>query len=203
MNALNRGNQLFRAGQIAAAVDVYLAGYRSETPNSTLAYNLGTALHRLDRLPEAILWYRRAGRSNDPWLEDNLWLARRTLGSQRLPAGNLLGRLAPHGNLLRLVGIGLAWLCLPLLVLGRRFPPWATGVAVLLAVIFYAGGEFTQRFGPHQGVFLSDCRAGESEIPAGSEAWVRQQDDGLWRIAANPQAITCPAQSIELIDPEP
>ena len=84
--ALNEGNRRFRDGQIEAAVEAYLRGYSPAAPHPTLLYNLGTALHHLDRLPEAILWYRRAAESDDLWLKDNLLLARRSLGSQ-IPGG--------------------------------------------------------------------------------------------------------------------
>ncbi len=199
--ALEDGNQLFRGGQIEAAVDVYQAGFRPDQAQPILAYNLGTALHHLNRLPEAILWYRRAGSSDDPWLEDNLWLARRTLGSQRLPAQGLFGRLVPSLPLLRGLGIALAWTSLLLVVLARRTPSWAPLLCATLAFLTFGAAVLGQHLAPREGVLLKDCTATGLEIPAGSEVWVRPVAGGGWRLATGSQPITCPSEAVALVFP--
>ena len=78
--ALREGNRLFRDGQIEAAVTVYLEGYVPPAPHPTLLYNLGTALHHLDRLPEAVLWYRRAAAAGD---RSRAWRAAGAAGATR------------------------------------------------------------------------------------------------------------------------
>src|SRR5262245_59538298 len=75
--ALREGNRRFHAGDLEEAMEAYAAGYDGADP--LLAYNLGTTAHHLDRLPEALLWYRRAiasdsGGAGNPWLRDNLRL---------------------------------------------------------------------------------------------------------------------------------
>lgn len=197
--ALNEGNRLFRNGELEAAVEAYRAGYSPDAPNPTLAYNLGTALHHLGRLPEAILWYRRAGDSDDPWLAENLWLARRSLGTRALPAGGLVGVLAPRPDVLRWLAVLCAWGAAAAVVARRKLPLWTAAAAFAACVALYGGGAALERWGPRPAVLLETCRTSAGELPAGTEAWVRRQDDGSFKVAT--AEAVCPAESVALVDP--
>lgn len=196
--ALTEGNRLFRNGQIEAAAEAYRAGYSPQAVHPTLVYNLGTAYHHLGRLPEAILWYRRAGASDDPWLEENLALARRSLKNQRLPAAGLVGFMTRHGTALRWLGIVLAWAALAALA-WPRLPLWGLGGLLLLCVGLYGTAVAADRWGPRPAVLLADCRTGAGELPAGTEAWVRRLADGSFGVDG--AEIVCPAETVELIFP--
>jgi tetratricopeptide (TPR) repeat protein len=195
--ALNEGNRLFRNGQLEAAVDAYRAGYSPDAPHPTLAYNLGTALHHLDRLPEAILWYRRAGDSDDPWVAENLWLARRSLGTQALPPGGLAGVLAPRADLLRWLAVLCAWGAAAMVVARRELPLWAAAVALAACVALYGTAVAVERWGPRPAVLLAACATSAGELPAGTEAWVRRQDDGGFKVTA--ADAVCPAAAVALV----
>ncbi len=198
--ALYRGNRLFREGRIEAAAAAYLEGYSPQAPHPTLLYNLGTALHHLDRLPEAILWYRRAAGADDPWLDDNLWLARRSLGSQRLPAAGVAGWLARHAGGLRRAAILLSWAALALVAVRRRVPARAIAAAAAAAIALYGGGAAVERWGPRPAVILEPCSTPTAELPAGAEVWVRPAAGGRWRISGFPD-LACPGDSLELVFP--
>lgn len=198
--ALNEGNRLFRDGRLEEAVTAYRAGYSPDAPHPTLLYNLGTALHHLDRLPEAILWYRRAAGSDDPWLEENLWLARRSLGSQVLPAGGTIGWLGRHTGALRLVAIALAWLTLLLVLASPRMPSWALIAVSLSTFALYGGAVAIDRWGPRPAVILGDCFTAAGDLPAGTEAWVRRRAGG-WMISGS-EKVVCPQEAVELVFPE-
>ncbi len=205
--ALYEGNRLFRDGQIEAAVAAYLEGTSQQAPHPTLLYNLGTALHHLDRWPEAILWYRRAAlaraayhpRAEDPWLEDNLWLARRSLGSQVVQIGGLLGWLVRHTGDLRSAAIAIAWITLVVVVIRDKMPAWVVVAAAGLAISVYGGAAAVERWGPRPAVILQDCLTPAGELPAGTEVWVRPGTGG-WRIPGSTGNI-CPPATVELVFP--
>jgi tetratricopeptide (TPR) repeat protein len=219
LTALNEGNRLFRNGQIQAAVEVYESGYDPAAPHPTLLYNLGTALHHLDRLPEAILWYRRAAEvggavsaedggdeapvagKGDPWLQENLWLARRSLGSEVLPAGGPLGWIGRHAGALRLTAIVLAWAALLTMIAVPRLPIWGVAATAVLALALYGGALAVDRFGPRPAVVLQDCFTPAGELPAGTEIWVRPAAGGGWRISGSDEAV-CEADAVGLVVPE-
>ncbi len=198
--ALDDGNRLFRSGRIEAAVEVYRRGVSPRSPHPTLVYNLGTALHHLGRLPEAVLWYRRAAGSEDPWLEENLWLARRRLGSQVLPPVGLLGVLARQVDALRLAAISVAWATLLALITIRRFPLWGLVASALLAGALYGAGAGVERWGPRPAVLVADCISAAGEFPAGTEAWVRPLADGRFRVSGS--AAVCDRETVALVFPE-
>ena len=198
--ALAEGNRLFRVGRIEAAVEVYESGYSPRAPHPTLVYNLGTALHHLGRLPEAILWYRRAAGSDDPWLAENLWLARRGLGTQTLPPGGPLGWLAEHGGGLRLAAIAVAWGTLVFLIAVPRFPLWGLVVSAAVAGSLYAGAAGIERWGPRPAVVLADCYSEAGELPAGSEAWVVPLADGRFRVSGS--GSVCDREAVALVFPQ-
>jgi len=204
ISALNEGNRLYRSGRLAEAVEAYRKGYSPAAPNPTLLYNLGTALHHLDRLPEAILWYRRAQpASDDPWLEENLWLARRTLGSQVLPAAGAMGWLERHGNALRWGGTIAAWLGLIAMIALPRLPLWTFVPVAVVAIVLYGAAVFGDRWGPHAAVLLEDCPTTGGSIPSGTEVWVRRTDREQWEIATGgPAVVACSEDSLALVFPD-
>ncbi len=212
--ALDAGNRLFRAGEVDAAVVAYLDGYSPRAPHPTLLYNLGTALHHAGRLPEAILWYRRAARAKtpslwraatsnapllwragDPWLEENLWLARRSLGSQALPPTGLPGWLAGHTGGLRWAAIAIAWIILLLVVTRDGMPLRGVLAAAALAIALYGGAAAVERWGPRPAVILEDCPTPAGTLPAGTEAWVHP-GTGAWRISGSGNR-SCPPDALE------
>ncbi|MEO1370183.1 MAG: tetratricopeptide repeat protein, partial [Acidobacteriota bacterium] len=168
--ALRRGNEAFAAGDLEAALEAYRAGYRPDAPHPTLVYNLATTLHHLDQLPEAILWYRRAA-AEDPWVQENLWLARRSLGSQSLGLRGLPSLLVRHSGTLFGVAVGLAWLSLAA-ALSSRVSRGAWAVALGLTLLAWGGAVAADRFGPVEAVLLTDCAASVGELPAGTELWL-------------------------------
>ena len=198
VRALSEGNDLVAAGELEQAAAVYQSGYDPARPHPTLVYNLGTVLHRLDRLPEAVLWYRRGPQSEDPWLQENLWLARRGLGSQQLPGGTL-GALASQSDRLALAGVAIAWLFLFLVSFSERLPRRLPAAAGLLAVLLYASAFGLHRWGPRPAVLLVDCESADVELPAGTEAWVQPRGDA-WQVAGASHAV-CPAESVGLVSP--
>ena len=126
--ALRAGNRLFRRGDFAGAVEAYRrAAPEALASDPVLAYNLATALHRLGRLPEAVLWYRRAAErlGTDPWLADNLERARASLAAPRLAPPPLLAPVLLHPWLLPGAAAAAAWAALLLQVArgGRRLRP--------------------------------------------------------------------------------
>jgi hypothetical protein len=198
--ALNEGNRLFRNGRLEEAVLAYRAGYSPADPHPTLLYNLATALHHLDRLPEAVLFYRRASGSEDPWVEENLRLARLRLDRETLPPGGTLGRLKPWSGALRWSAVGLAWIGLVLLAWRSRLPLWAALAAGGLAAILYGGALVADRWGPRPAVLLKDCSTAAGELPAGTEAWVRRLDDGRYLVPGT--GLVCPAAAVAPVFPE-
>ncbi len=179
-----------------------------------LAYDLGVAAHRLGRLPEAILWYRRAARPGladlwpDPWLAENLAQARQALGlGPPRPRG--IAFWAAHEAELELAGVLLAWGALAL-HLARR-PAGATGrprasgsaagavlamLAVLAAASFGAGAWLARR-GPRAAVLLAPCGG----LSAGSEVWGVWSEPGPARFQVSGGGPACPASAIGLVEP--
>jgi Ca-activated chloride channel homolog len=85
---LERGNRLYRSGQVAEAVEAYQSalGTRADTP--VLRYNLGTALLRLGRYEEAERFLREALEGMDPDARGRVHynLGQRFLEEARAPA---------------------------------------------------------------------------------------------------------------------
>jgi hypothetical protein len=198
--ALNDGNRLFREHQLEAAVEAYRAGYSPAAPHPTLLYNLGTTLHHLGHLPEAILWYRRATTSGDTWLQENLWLARRSLGSQQLPPGGLLGWFGNHIGLLQSMAIAFSWATLLLLIAWSRVPLWLPIVGAFVAASLFGSTLALERWGPHPAVILEDCSTVAGDVPAGTEAWGSRRIEGGWNLSGI-AGMVCPPESIELLFP--
>jgi tetratricopeptide (TPR) repeat protein len=210
--ALARGNRLARRGDLEPAVEAYRAGWPAAGgAGAALAYNLGTAYHRLGRLPEALLWYRRAAAlaPSDPWVADNLGLARAELAAVRDPPPGFSGRLAAHPAAVPAVAVLLAWSALVLWLararLVRAAPPrgeplarHAWTVAALLALAVWATGAALAAWGPRPAVLLDPCGVG-GELAAGSEVWVVPAGDGAWAVAGHRTGAVCPASSLGLV----
>lgn len=215
--ALREGNRRFHAGDLEGAMAAYAAGYDGANP--LLAYNLGTAAHHLERLPEALLWYRRAmtggpggsAYAAHPWLQDNLELVREQLRDQR-QAGEAPDETAAaawsfwmeHRDQLLWTGILLAWAALPAVLLPRR--PRTRRIALTAAAIAagvpFAAGLLLDRGGPQAAVLLRDCGGPAGRLPAGSEVWVfpaAPPDGRGWRVPGN--GLVCPDEAVGLVEP--
>lgn len=209
-DALVRGNRMVRRGELEAAVEAYRAAWPGAGASAaTLAYNLGTTYHRLGRLPEALLWYRRAARRApaDRWIAENLELARTELAASRLGPASLTARLAAHPVWPAALGVLLAWLAFALLLarrpLARRLAApvadhaWAAAAALAL-VVWAAGGAVTA-WGPRPAVLIDACAGEESRLEPGSEVWVTPAGDG-WTVSGGPPGLVCPGPAVGLVD---
>jgi hypothetical protein len=202
--ALVEGNRRFREGDLEGALQAYAAGYAGSGANPVLAYNLGVAAHRLDRLPEAVLWYRRAQSfmRRDPWLQDNLELARSALGAPERPRPAWAGWV-DRRLLLLLSGALLAW-SLPFLAshAGRR--RWLIALVAVLSLLSFTAGLLFGRIGPRAAVLLADCPGpgAGSGLPAGTEVWVRR-DGPDWRVLGEPEGPVCPDETMALVETGP
>jgi tetratricopeptide (TPR) repeat protein len=204
--ALAEGNLLFEKGEVEAAFEAYSRGWMGsgawrDTADialaGILAYDAGTCALRLGRLPEALLWYRRAEAAipGDPWLRDNLAVARHALGET---PDELLPESWPRGRLwLPWIGVALAWTALLVILLRPRFPGGTVALLALLAGAAFASGPLLDRFGPRAAVLLASCGG----LPAGSEIRVRAVDGGAWRIVGERSNPRCPRESIGLVRP--
>lgn len=203
--ALAAGNEAAQAGRLDEAVLAYQRGYDPAAVHPTLAYNLGSTLHQLGRLPEAILWYRRAApaspgtASADPWLDDNLLLARRTLGSQSAGHPDLWAELRGSSALLTGLAVAISWLGAAGLILAPRRRALAFS-ALAAALALAAVARLSHDYGAREAVLLRDCATGAGSLPAGSELWVDPAEGGDFRIAGSLDA-SCPAGDLELIRP--
>ena len=197
--ALEAGNLWFEKDDLEAALEAYAGGWRGSgsSLDAALAYNAGTAALRLGRLPEALLWFRRAQAAapRDPWVRDNLAAARSSLGHPP-PEIPLPWRvLLRHAPWITFGGIALAWAAFGLLA--RRKPPragWLIALAALSCAAF-AAGLLAGRAGPRPAVLLEPCG-----LPAGSEIWVRR-DGNEWRIVEQEEGEVCPERGVGLVEP--
>ena len=208
--ALGEGNRLFRSGRLAEAMTAYASGWSpggssggDAGAGAVLAYNLGTTAHRLGRYPEAVLWYRRAAaaRLDDPWLRDNLKLARARTGAEMLPPPGLLGRLSAHLDLVALLAVVLTWTALGLFVAalrGRGRRGWAAAAAA--ALVAWLGAAALGAWGPRPAVLLERCAGAAGALPAGTEAWVGRPVAGARPVLGGPAGLTCPERSLGLIE---
>lgn len=202
--ALEDGNRLFRSGQLESALETYRAGWNPRRPNAQLAYNLATTAHHLDRLPEAVLWYRRALAADpgDRWLAENLALAREQLATAPTPPPGPLARLGRHRPGLLAVAAGLAWLALGLLLAGPR--RWADGCG-LAALVLLLAGLAIPHLAPVPAVVLEDC--GTAGPRAGEEVWVPPSADpeaepgGAVSVLTAGRESRCPASALALVRP--
>jgi tetratricopeptide (TPR) repeat protein len=201
---LAEGNRRFEQDDVEAALAAYARGYTGggSPLDGVLAYNAGTCALRLGRLPEALLWYRRAEAATpgDPWLRDNLALTRRALGD---PAeeDSAWGSWSANRRRLALAGVALAWATVLLFVLVRRLPRSLLALFALLACAAFAAGTLLDRFGPRAAVLLAACPARGTGLPAGSEVRVRPAEGGGWHVLGETRKLRCPAEAVGLVEP--
>ena len=197
--ALREGNALFRDGDLEAALRAFAADWDPAAPDPLLAYNLGATAHRLGRLPEAIVWYRRAqlAGGSDPWLGENLDLARRELALPP-PAGppGLAAWAARRDGELRLSTIALSWAAL-LALFTRRGGAWAPATLAALVVLVGGAALAARVWGPRPAVLVAAC----GDLAAGSEVWVDAGAEG-WRVAGGDRERPCPAPAVALLRPD-
>lgn len=204
--ALREGNRRFHAGDLEGAMAAYASGYDGSDP--LLAYNLGAAAHHLERLPEALLWYRRAeaaGPVDDPWLRENLELVRGQLrgAGAREETGTAWSFWMSHHRRLVWIGLLLAWAALPAVLLPRtpRVRRAAVVTVALAAGIPFATGLWLGRSGPRAAVLLKDCTGPSGALPAGSEVRVFPADGRGWRVPGT--GFVCPNGAVGLVEPPP
>jgi tetratricopeptide (TPR) repeat protein len=199
--ALAEGNRLFAQDRIEPALSAYAGGWTgSGSPeDGALAYNAGNCALRLGRLPEALLWYRRAAAATpgDPWVRDNLGLARQALGGP--PEGDLGGWRSwlAGGRRLAGAGVALAWAAFALLALARRPHRKLLAALALLSCGAFAAGMALDRRGPRAAVLLAACPGGPA---AGAEVWVSPGDGEGFRILGHAGPL-CPKGAVGLIAP--
>jgi len=198
VTALREGNRQFREGRLEDAYATYFAGYDTSAPHPILAYNLGTAAHHLGRLPEAILWYRRADTANpgDPWLRENLETARATLGLQPYSAPGIAGSVSRHSQLLYYLGATVAWIGVALWMARSRSRLAPTISLLAVAVVIYGGTLLASRQAPRPAVVVDDCSGTEADLPEGSEVWIVAARHDTVELAAGSLTIACPADSV-------
>jgi hypothetical protein len=207
--ALAEGNRLFDNDGVDSALEVYARGHAGAGSTAggalaaVLAYNAGTCALRLGRLPEALLWYRRAetARPGDPWLRDNLAMTRRALGDPPPEASLSPGGWLARRRWLAWAGVALAWMALALLVLDRRLPRGLLPLLALLGCAAFAAGTLPGRFGPRAAVLLKACPARGNGLPAGSEVWVRPAEGGGWRLVGAGGGRRCPPEAVGVVAP--
>jgi hypothetical protein len=203
--ALAEGNRRFERDEIEAALEAYARGWKGDGSRTdgilagVLAYNAGTCALRLGRLPEALLWYRRAETAipGDPWLRDNLDHTRRALGDPPVEAP-AWGKWLSSRILFAVLGVALSWAGLLLILLVRHPPRGLLALLALLACGCFVAGMLPERAGPSgDAVLLLPC----GNLPAGSEVWVRPLDGGGWGIVGPRDSPRCPAEAVGLIGP--
>ena len=99
--ALEQGNRFFDRDELEPALRAYAAGYSGAgSPlDAALASNAGTCALRLGRLPEALLWFRRAEAAalTDPGVRNDLSLVRQALGAVPPEDPPAWGKASPCG----------------------------------------------------------------------------------------------------------
>lgn len=202
-SALREGNRRFHAGDLEGAMTVYASAYDGSDP--LVAYNIGAAAHHLGRLPEALLWYRRAeasGPSGDSWLRENLELVRGQLrdAGVREETGTSWSFWMSHRQRLVWTGLLLAWAALPALLLPRnpRVRRAAVAAVALASALPFGAGLLLGRRGPREAVLLEACAGPSGGLPAGSEVSVFPADGPGWRVPGTD--FVCPERSIGLVD---
>lgn len=205
VSALREGNRLFREGRLEEAYAAYQGGHDDSEPHAVLSYNLGTAAHHLDRLPEAILWYRRAAEENpgDPWLQENLEMARAALGLRPYPEPGLLGAVSRHSVLLYYLAAVIAWIGTALWIARPRSSLTAPLVLMAVGLTIYGLVLAADRLAPVPVVLTVDCSAPTGDLPAGSETWVVRRSETEVEVAAGSLTLPCPADTVAAIRHRP
>lgn len=215
--ALRDGNRQVRSGHLEEAVAAYAAGWSPggspggvSAAAGVLAYNLGTTAHRLGRSAEAVLWYRRAtaARLADPWLADNLALARgeaARAGAVVLSPPGAVGWIATHAAALAWAAVALAWAALALLLTGlaglarRRWQRRAWPVVGAAALGLWALAAALGAWGPRPAVLLEPCSGPGGGLPAASEVWVGRPAGDARPVLGGPPGLSCRQRALGLI----
>lgn len=203
VSVLRRGNRLFREGRLEEAYDTYRAGWDATEPHPMLLYNLATTAHHLGRLPEAILWYRRAEavRPGDPWVKENLEQARASLGLTPYAPPGLATRVERHRTVLYLLAALLGWTGLALWIVRPRSaarPAMALGIG---ALVLYAAVAVAAAVAAAPAVLLEDCSDVGADLPAGSELWFVTGTDGTPEALLGGARVSCPESAVAPVDP--
>jgi tetratricopeptide (TPR) repeat protein len=198
--ALRDGNALFRDGDLEGTLAAYAAACDPRAPEPQLAYNLGATAHRLGRLPEAILWYRRAelAGGTDPWLADNLALARSALATGAPPPPGPLAWAARYATTFEVAGVLLTWTGF-LLVLARRGARALPALLAAAGAVVFAASPAVRAWGPQPAVLLAPCAA--ADLAAGSEVWVRPLGEGFRVLGGADGEVACDAEAIAPLRP--
>lgn len=205
VGSLREGNRLFREGRLEEAYEAYRGGWDAAAPHPILVYNLATTAHHLGRLPEAILWYRRAERltPGDPWIEENLHQARASLGLTPYPAPGLATLIARHRSLLYYLAALVAWAGTVLWMARPRTSARLATALVVAAVAVYAVVAITATRAPTPAVLLEDCSDAGADLPAGSELWAVRTGEEAYEALVPGARVRCPASAIApLVDPD-
>ncbi|MDX1643315.1 MAG: hypothetical protein R3244_03045 [Thermoanaerobaculia bacterium] len=203
VEALREGNRLFREGRLEPAYAAYLEGWNAAAPHPVLLYNLATTAHHLGRLPEAVLWYRRAAAVNpdDPWAKENLEQARAALGLEPYPPPGFAAHIAHHRTLVHSAAAALAWAGLLLwIVRPRRSVRLAAGLG-MVALLVYGGAVLAARTAATAAVLLEDCSDADADLPAGSEIWLVGASDESYETVVHGTTVRCPASAVAPIHP--
>jgi tetratricopeptide (TPR) repeat protein len=198
ISALREGNRLFREGRFEAAHEAYLRGYDTNVPHSILFYNLGTTAQHLGRLPESILWYRRAETLSpgDPWLQENLETARDTLGLRPYPAPGFFGGLVRNRRLLYFLTALLAWGGVIVWLLRSRHSALIPLVLLGSGLLVYTGTLMASQSAPAAAVLIEDCTSTSGDLPAGSEVWVARSGTTTVEVAAGELSLQCQLEAV-------
>ena len=181
-----------------AGVFPYLRGYDADLPHSILFYNLGTTAQHLGRLPESILWYRRAETLSpgDPWLRENLEIARDTLGLRPYSAPGFLGGISRNRRALYYLAALLAWGGAIVWLLRSRHSPLVPVVLLGSGLFVYTGTLMASRSAPAAAVLIKDCASTTGDLPAGSEIWVVRSGAETVEVAAGGLSLHCPLEAV-------
>jgi hypothetical protein len=214
--ALQPGDELAQRAELEAALERHAVAWSADrgAARRLAAYNAGTVALQLGRLPEAVLWLRRAeagASGRDRWTADNLAAVRRLVGNSE-PTGPTNWSLAASAASadtaapwLSWGGVALAWTALALgLARGRARPNQlvrrrsrrALGALAAAAVLYLAGFALA-RWGPQQAVLLRPCPG--LPMPPGREIWVLPGAEVV-RILGPEAVEVCPAACVGLVE---
>jgi tetratricopeptide (TPR) repeat protein len=199
VSALREGNRLYREGRLEEAREAYLAGHTPGDVHPVLAYNMATTAHHLGRLPEAILWYRRAATASpaDPWMRENLASARASLGLQPYPPPRLSGWIARYSIALSYLATALAWIGLGLWIARPRRSVRPALTLFAAGVLLYGATLLAGRLSPRAAVVLEPCSGEQGDLPAGSEIWITGESGTAYRVVAGEVVLECPRDALE------
>lgn len=206
---LQPSDELAPRAELEASLARHAAAWTAESGEARrlAAYNAGTVALQLGRLPEAVLWLRRAevgAWGQDGWTADNLAAVRRLVdgGEPSLATKwSLVARAAPW---LSWGGVALAWTAFGLgLARGAR-PSQSmrsrsrrTLGALAAAGLLYFTGFALARWGPREAVLLQECPG--LPAPPGREVWVLPGAEAV-RVLGPAPARPCPAASVGLVE---